>query len=290
MVVAIDRSDDLGSLLITPVAGTDGKPKRRRRKGVLDRRVGVLARSLRELERRLVEVGCDYATPNRRMRDVDRDYLEDRVASFVVDFQTVLKDIGWDDDKGLTVFERSVRATLLQRMQDLAAAFRELQQLRSRRDALRQPRLWVAEKTDPWKFHKQNVKVASATIVKKVPVLPFEERPKQEDDRQMQALLQEERQMLSAEIHHGEYDAAQKVEARMHQVSQLISTFTALTTEQHETVNTLFDTIHHAADDIDKGRDQVHRTMQRKESFPDVFVAIVLSLTVALLLLHWMSP
>ena len=268
-------------------------------------RVALLVSSIGELERRLVEVGSEYATPNvdrrivRNMRDVERDFLEERVASFFVDCQGVLRSLGWEKDAA-SVFERGVRAAALQRLQDLAAAFRELQQLRARRDALRQhPRLWTFQgENDPWKQKKttrQKVEVApvvveAATLVKKVPVFPHEESVSEQHQKRQQQQIQRERQLLTAEINHGEYDAARQVEARMHQVSQLVTTFAALTAEQHETVATLFDTVEDVADNVDKGRDQLHRSVSRKTSFPDVFVAIVLALTFAILLMHWIAP
>jgi len=273
---------------------------------LLDRRVAALVRSLSEVERRLAAIGTEYATPSHRtggMRDVERDVLEQRLAAFFVDAQALLRQLGWDQEPEAT-FARHARASVLQRLQDLTDAFRDLQHLRAKRDALRHaPRLWVSlpqgGDDDPWVVKAAAAAQKTTTTTTRaadtrplptdraaeVPAVPSSPR-----GRQQQEMLQREREALSVEIHDGEYDAARRVEARMHQVTDLINTFATLAAEQHETVANLADTVDDVARDVKKGHDHLQRSSQSKTSFPDIFVAIVLSLTFALLLLDWMIP
>lgn len=75
----------------------------------------------------------------------------------------------------------------------------------------------------------------------------------------------------------------------MHQISQLMSTFASLVSEQQETIATVLDRVEETADHVDRGGAQLERAVRRPSIFPYFFHALVLGAALSLLVLHWTS-
>lgn len=232
------------------------------------RKLSMIMAGVESIETKLSTVASDYVSPSYCfddfMSDSERDALEAQIAGFLVDCRVV--------EEG-SPFEVAALQVTLERTKRLSLRFNDLQRIRSHRDLKRRH---APTFHGPWG-------------TKRPPEKPEEKEKPKEPPRQMQVQLQKERELLAAETD-GELDAAKRVEVRMQQISQLLSTFSSLVTEQQETIAHLFDVTEETADVVDRGGDQLQRAAQRPSSLPLVFNSIVLAAAFALLLLHWLRP
>eukprot|EP00580_Thalassiosira_gravida_P000781 CAMPEP_0201603990 /NCGR_PEP_ID=MMETSP0492-20130828/4262_1 /ASSEMBLY_ACC=CAM_ASM_000837 /TAXON_ID=420259 /ORGANISM="Thalassiosira gravida, Strain GMp14c1" /LENGTH=228 /DNA_ID=CAMNT_0048067899 /DNA_START=11 /DNA_END=697 /DNA_ORIENTATION=+ len=120
-----------------------------------------------------------------------------------------------------------------------------------------------------------------------VPPQPYEV-PYEEEEYIDQ--LQRESSTLLASYQHTGLEGVQKVERSMVDITQLLSRFTDLITEQQEDIFQIHDRALKSKQNVDKGQDQLVDAANRGEKSKHPMATFIVVMALLLLLFNWITP
>lgn len=134
-------------------------------------------------------------------------------------------------------------------------------------------------------------KMHSPPRVKFKKVLPDVMFPSQQQhDEEHIDQLQRESAALLATYQHSDLEGVQKVERSMVEITQLLSRFTDLITEQQEDVFMIHDQAIKSKENVDKGQDQLVDAVIRGEKSRHPMATFIVFAAIILLLFNWITP
>ncbi|KAL7458233.1 hypothetical protein ACHAWC_009766 [Mediolabrus comicus] len=102
--------------------------------------------------------------------------------------------------------------------------------------------------------------------------------------------LQRESATLLATYQHSDLEGVQKVERSMVEITQLLSRFTDLITEQQEDIFMIHDQAIKSKENVDKGQDQLVDAVSRGEKSRHPMATFIVFAALLLLLFNWITP
>jgi len=114
---------------------------------------------------------------------------------------------------------------------------------------------------------------------------PFYEEEEEQIDQ-----LQRESAALLATYQHSDLEGVQKVERSMVDITQLLSRFTDLITEQQEDIFMIHDQALKSKENVDKGQDQLVDAANRGEKSKHPMATFIVVMALLLLLFNWITP
>jgi len=111
----------------------------------------------------------------------------------------------------------------------------------------------------------------------------------EDEDEYMDQLARESATLL-ATYQHSDLEGVQKVERSMVEVTQLLSRFTDLITEQQEDICMIHDQALKSKDNVDKGQDQLVDAANRGEKSRHPMATFIVVMAVLLLFFNWITP
>jgi len=132
--------------------------------------------------------------------------------------------------------------------------------------------------------YQRNNPPMEQTSYHNTPPLPYEEEEEHIDQ------LQRESATLLASYQHSDLEGVQKVERSMVEVTQLLSRFTDLITEQQEGIFTIHDHALKSKKNVDKGQDQLVDAASRGEKSKHPMATFITAMALLLLLFNWIAP
>ena len=102
--------------------------------------------------------------------------------------------------------------------------------------------------------------------------------------------LQRESATLLATYQHSDLEGVQKVERSMVEITQLLSRFTDLITEQQEDIFMIHDQAVKSKENVDKGQDQLVDAVSRGEKSRHPMATFIVFAAILLLLFNWLTP
>ena len=111
-----------------------------------------------------------------------------------------------------------------------------------------------------------------------------------EEESTQQQQLQRESAALLSTYQHSDLDSVQKVERSMVEITQLLSRFTDLITEQQEDIFMIHDQAVKSKENVDKGQDQLVDAARRGEKSRHPMASFILFMGLMLLFLNWILP
>lgn len=123
--------------------------------------------------------------------------------------------------------------------------------------------------------------------LKKVPEVMI---PSQQHEEEHLDQLQRESATLLATYQHSDLEGVQKVERSMVEITQLLSQFTDLITEQQEDIFMIHDQAIKSKENVDKGQDQLVDAVTRGEKSTHPMATFIVFAAILLLLFNWITP
>lgn len=111
-----------------------------------------------------------------------------------------------------------------------------------------------------------------------------------EEESTQQQQLQRESAALLSTYQHSDLDSVQKVERSMVEITQLLSRFTDLITEQQEDIFMIHDQAVKSKENVDKGQDQLVDAARRGEKSRHPMASFILLMGLMLLFFNWILP
>mmetsp|Transcript_27611 Transcript_27611/g.46747 ORF Transcript_27611/g.46747 Transcript_27611/m.46747 type:complete len:118 (-) Transcript_27611:2541-2894(-) len=102
--------------------------------------------------------------------------------------------------------------------------------------------------------------------------------------------LQRESATLLATYQHSDLEGVQKVERSMAEITQLLSRFTDLITEQQEDIFMIHDQAIKSKENVDKGQDQLVDAVARGKKSTHPMATFIVLAAILLLLFNWITP
>ena len=124
--------------------------------------------------------------------------------------------------------------------------------------------------------------------MKKIPdvMIPTQQHYEEEHIDQ----LQRESATLLATYQHSDLEGVQKVERSMVEITQLLSRFTDLITEQQEDIFMIHDQAIKSKENVDKGQDQLVDAVARGKKSTHPMATFIVFSAILLLLFNWITP
>jgi len=85
-------------------------------------------------------------------------------------------------------------------------------------------------------------------------------------------------------------DSVQQMEQRMMDITQLLSQFASLVSEQQEFVQDIYETTSDAKSNVEKGQEELVKAKETAKASKHFMAKAITSMGVALLILHWIKP
>ena len=117
-------------------------------------------------------------------------------------------------------------------------------------------------------------------------ILPF---PNYEEEEHMEQ-LQRESAVLLATYQHSDLEGVQKVERSMVEITQLLSRFTDLISEQQQDIFLIHDQALKSKENVDKGQDQLVDAANRGEKSRHPMATFIVMMAFLLLFFNWITP
>ncbi|KAK1740689.1 SNARE domain-containing protein [Skeletonema marinoi] len=114
--------------------------------------------------------------------------------------------------------------------------------------------------------------------------------PQQHNEEEHMDQLQRESATLLATYQHSDLEGVQKVERSMTEITQLLSRFTDLITEQQEDIFMIHDQAIKSKENVDKGQDQLVDAVARGKKSTHPMATFIVLAAVLLLLFNWITP
>jgi hypothetical protein len=114
--------------------------------------------------------------------------------------------------------------------------------------------------------------------------------PSQQLEEEHLDQLQRESATLLATYQHSDLEGVQKVERSMVEITQLLSRFTDLITEQQEDIFMIHDQAIKSKENVDKGQDQLVDAVTRGEKSTHPMATFIVLAAILLLLFNWITP
>eukprot|EP00984_Skeletonema_dohrnii_P012216 scaffold4936_cov186-Skeletonema_dohrnii-CCMP3373.AAC.2 len=123
---------------------------------------------------------------------------------------------------------------------------------------------------------------------KQIPDVMMPSQQHNEDEHMDQ--LQRESATLLATYQHSDLEGVQKVERSMAEITQLLSRFTDLITEQQEDIFMIHDQAIKSKENVDKGQDQLVDAVARGKKSTHPMASFIVLAAILLLLFNWITP
>lgn len=136
---------------------------------------------------------------------------------------------------------------------------------------------------------KVESRVQHETRTPKIP-LPCKVQPSQQNEEEHLDQLQRESATLLATYQHSDLEGVQKVERSMVEITQLLSRFTDLITEQQEDIFIIHDQAIKSKENVDKGQDQLVDAVRRGEKSKHPMATFIVFAAILLLFFNWIIP
>lgn len=127
--------------------------------------------------------------------------------------------------------------------------------------------------------------------IKNIPevMIPTQQQQQQYEDNHIDQLQQESATLL-ATYQHSDLEGVQKVERSMVEITQLLSRFTDLITEQQEDIFMIHDQAIKSKENVDKGQDQLVDAVTRGKKSTHPMATFIVLAALLLLLFNWITP
>merc|ERR1719356_841169 len=102
--------------------------------------------------------------------------------------------------------------------------------------------------------------------------------------------LQRESATLLATYQHSDLEGVKKVERNMVEITQLLSQFTDLITEQQEDIFLIHDQAIKSKENVEKGQDQLVDATSRGEKSRHPMASFIVAMALLLLFFNWITP
>lgn len=125
--------------------------------------------------------------------------------------------------------------------------------------------------------------------IKSIPEVMIPAQQQQYEEEHIDQLRQESATLL-ATYQHSDLEGVQKVERSMVEITQLLSRFTDLITEQQEDIFMIHDQAIKSKENVDKGQDQLNDAVTRGKKSTHPMATFIVLAAILLLLFNWITP